>query len=637
MTRTTFFLLGLLILTATILPSCAAEYLPDLIHKYQTWDAAHNDGKGNSAATTSGGLGWGEASFLRDYVYCLRVTRDPYWADKIVDHFDRMVENLKPNTEGFLAWDDPAYSVSIIETHPAGNVGEAKVEPALQRVNKRAGVPDATGHTYEISVPEAGKLVVRDVDEGKTIAEAPVTDNMVVPGIEPGKLTLTGTPPVGARWTVKTTAPARCEYQVHDGMVTYRIAQFVEMVLADPELSARYGDKGREYLALLDRHFLRKWEATWVDLPDGAGLYKFTDNPTQRFPGYSLPHNQYLALARTWLVLKDISGYEGADLCLRRATAMARYFKQNLRLVGDAYEWNYWDPLPHEEGVRRSVEDYSHATIDIGFAIEAAGRGVVFDETDLTRFASTYVDVMWNQKRDHPRFGARVNTNVGDDVAWADWIELGVRDERAWELAQLLFLDLLRPTSMCPTICEIIRRRDGVPPEDLPVFRERTEMLDDLLSADPPNASFEVGTKDSPLMWQCGVWSEGGEGSVFERVQPGHTGDWALKMTGRGTKVNQVAQSRRFSVEGKARVKVSAWYRTEETPAPMFSLMSYDAKGERLQYDYSPKFAPAREWTLAQHEFPLKEGASSAEVLLRNGAVGTVHFDDVAVEGLGGE
>ena len=35
---------------------------------YRLWDAMHRDGIGQSDAKTSGGLGWGESSFLRDYM-----------------------------------------------------------------------------------------------------------------------------------------------------------------------------------------------------------------------------------------------------------------------------------------------------------------------------------------------------------------------------------------------------------------------------------------------------------------------------------------------------------------------------------------------------------------------------------------
>lgn len=430
-----------------------------LILKYRTWDQGYKEGQGNSAATTSGGLGWGEAGFLRDYVYLYRVTRDRYWLDKIVDHADRMRASQKVNAAGFRAWSDDAYSVNVITAAPVGEVGAATLTPLSQRINKRRDQPDVNGHEYELSCPQATAWVLRDVTAGQQVAAGEYDgQKLVFKQVAPGALTLTGAVTPGARFAIKTVAPQALEYQVHDGMVTYRLAQFIELVLTTAELQAAYGEKARGYLAWLDRDFLQKWEPTWRELPGGEGLYAFCSSPSQRFPNYSLPHNQYLALARTWLVLGDLKEFANAPLARQRATAMARFYKRNLRAVNGAYEWNYWDPLPGEDLVRVWVEDFSHGTIDVGFAIEAAARGVVFTPEDIKRFASTYVEVMWNGDQPKPRFGARVNTKAGDKIAWADYIELAVADPRVWTLAEALFADQRQPVGMIASVLEVRRR-----------------------------------------------------------------------------------------------------------------------------------------------------------------------------------
>jgi hypothetical protein len=430
-----------------------------LILKYRTWDQGYKEGQGNSAASTSGGLGWGEAQFLRDYVYMYRVTRDTYWLDKIVDHADRMKASQKVNAAGFRAWSDDAYSVNVITAAPVGEVGAATLTPPTQRINKRRDQPDVNGHEYELSFPQATAWVLRDVTAGQQVAAGEYDgQKLVCKEVAPGTLTLAGAVNPGARFAIKTVAPQALEYQVHDGMVTYHLAQFIEIVLTTPELAATHGAKAREYLAWLDRDFLQKWEPTWRELPAGEGLYAFCANPTQRFPNYSLPHNQYLALARTWLVLGDLKDFVNAPLARQRATAMARFYHRNLRAVNGAYEWNYWDPLPGEDLVRVWVEDFSHGTIDVGFAIEAAARGVVFTPEDVKRFASTYVDVMWNGDRQKPRFGARVNTKEGDKIAWADYFELAVADPRVWTLAEALFADQRQPVTMIASVLEVRRR-----------------------------------------------------------------------------------------------------------------------------------------------------------------------------------
>lgn len=258
-------------------------------------------------------------------------------------------------------------------------------------------------------------------------------------------------------------------------MVTYPVAQFIELVYTSPELEDRYLAKAEQYAELLSRHFFDRWEGTWTDLPDGAGLYKFTSNQTQRFPSYSLPHNQFLALARTWLILQDVDGVERRAAYRDRAAKMARYFKQHLRVKGQAYEWFYWDPLPHEEDVRRHVEDCGHATIDIGFAIEATQRGVVFTEQDLRRFANTYVDVMWNGDRQRPLVGSRVDTNENARLAWHEWIDLALVDRRIWPLAWAMYCSNKEPPDMAPAVVRLYDRLVGLSDAERAECRRRID------------------------------------------------------------------------------------------------------------------------------------------------------------------
>ena len=145
---------------------------------------------------------------------------------------------------------------------------------------------------------------------------------------------------------------------------------------------------------------------------------------------------------------------------------MARYFHKHLQLNGSAYVWNYWDPLPEEEGIRRHIEDHSHATIDIGFAVEAAKRGVLFTEEDLARLAATYADVMWNGSLEDPRIGGRVDTSEGEGRTWSEWIQLGVVSEKACDIAAAIYEATGRPASMAPQLVYLYDRVIGLTPEE---------------------------------------------------------------------------------------------------------------------------------------------------------------------------
>lgn len=427
----------------------------ELLARFRKWDAGINGGKGYSERTSSGGLAWGEADFLRNYMMCYAASGDTYWLSKVVDHFDRMVANLRdPDGDGFLAWSDIVYSVGIARVRPDGDVGGVSISPEEQRVGYRRGGKLATGHTYSIEFPRPDELVVTDATTGTTVAKHKYSSSLTLTDIPGFKFAVKGQARAGARFLVETVAPQPCEFQVHDGMVTYPIALFIETVWTTPALHDQFKVKADRYARLLHDHFLLKWERTWKDV-NGAGVYCFSDNPTQRHPGYSLPHNQYLALARTWLVMQSHPVRDRA-LYRKRAEAMARYFHNHLKPNDGAYVWNYWDPLPGEN-VGRHIEDFSHATIDISFAIEAYKRGIVFKRSDLLRFARTWTDVMYDGNQEKPRFGANVATRGSSKLAWWEWMQLGQFDRRAYELALLIFDKAGEPAHMVPSVLYLCR------------------------------------------------------------------------------------------------------------------------------------------------------------------------------------
>jgi hypothetical protein len=173
-------------------------------------------------------------------------------------------------------------------------------------------------------------------------------------------------------------------------------------------------------------------------------VYRFTNNLTQRFPSYSLPHNQYLALGRSLLVLSDISDFYNSTLCRKRATALAKNFKKNLHAINDIYIWNYWDPLPGEK-YNRYVEDSIHAGIAVGFVNEAVKRKIIFNRNDLIHLSNTYVKVIWNQNILNPEFSELINgKRVAKRIPWQNWLELADVNPLILEIALSLNEKYLR-------------------------------------------------------------------------------------------------------------------------------------------------------------------------------------------------
>ncbi len=610
----------------------------DLVASYQLSDALFRDGIGKSDAATSGALGWGEASYLRHYMMCWYAVRDPYWLDKMIDHADRMFGNLSDHDgDGLLSWQDIVYSVGLVDVTRLEPVGEditISTPNGDRRVYYRRGGKDISGHDYLIEFIAADRFRFTDQTSGEALGEVEYADPTSFELMPGTALKVTGEGVAGAKFLIRTTAPEPCEYQVHDGMVTYPIAQFIEEVRAAEGLDPKYRAKADEYLKLLHEHFVTRWEKWWRPVSENAGVYLFTDNPTQRFPLYSLPHNQYLAPARTLLVLADLAGYESAELCAERARMMAGYFHENLRPVeGDAYEWNYWDPLPGEEGVRSYPEDTGHGTIDIGFAIEAAHRGVVFTGEDLERFARTWVDVMWAGDEESPAFGKRVNTSEGDYKSQWEWMQLGEVDRRAWDLAMARFEAGNRPASMVPPLCWLYWRIAGVPEDQRKLARANTATVIKLASGEGlMNPGFETQGLDGngAAGWAFFRWSETPPDNVLEWTTDAHSGEHAIAIVGVGENVNIGVQAQRtIAVQPPARVTLTAWYKAEEGARAYFSIIADDAAGKRVQYDNSPVFAATDQWTQATWTVEMHEDARSIQVLLRNGAAGRVIWDDV--------
>ena len=94
-----------------------------------------------------------------------------------------------------------------------------------------------------------------------------------------------------------------------------------------------------------------------------------------------LPYNQFTALGRTYVQLYLATG---ESRFRERAEAMATFFKNDLRLVGNRYDWAY------STGSSGS-EDLSHAAINADFAFECYRAGIVFNATDMSRFANTFL------------------------------------------------------------------------------------------------------------------------------------------------------------------------------------------------------------------------------------------------------
>lgn len=452
----------LLIAALSCTPGFAQLDTATLPEAFRTYDLARNQGLGYADATDSAVLAWQEGGILESYIDMWEVTRDSYWLDRVVEHFELIASNAAdPDGDGYLGWQTAEYSGAIAYAHRLHNVSAAEIGPAEQKITVHERLDECTGHTYLIEF-QAGpeQFRIRDWDTQEIIADAIAyaAAGTTIDQIVPFTFTLTGQTHQGDRFMVRTIAPQDVEHIAHEGMIIYPVARFIEAVRTTPELQARYGAKADAFLAFITRNVFEKNERHWVSIEPLGGAYRAGPWPTERAPNVMLPHNQSLSLGRAWLVLGSLEGMNPA--IGERARQMAGLF-HSLLMVDDATDtctWHYMDWLEHGEGLQTAAEDTMHGHIVVGFAVEAARRGVVFTDQDMERLANTWLKLMWNGDAEHPRMAGRVDgsepgrhpallTSWTELAEWnpqvhtlavSAWSELDATDQARWVPTMLL-------------------------------------------------------------------------------------------------------------------------------------------------------------------------------------------------------
>lgn len=254
-----------------------------------------------------------------------------------------------------------------------------------------------------------------------------------------------------------------CDVHVGDAILVSPMLHFAEVVLADPLLAQRYGERARAYIQLARRDLMEKWDARGTWRVDGeGGAYVSWDHylepgrleAWQRLgadkSGLSLPYNKQMDMGVIALRLYRLTGEEPFG---ERARQIFWQFKSRLQYFDDHYVWNYWEPqglwdLDEAGKVRHWVNVHPHRNYqarEVAFIAEAYHTGVVFDRTDLERILRTNLGVMWNGNAAEPQWrnaDGRGPWQPGpEDGAGTLWTALGdfsqtVRDLEALQLRE---------------------------------------------------------------------------------------------------------------------------------------------------------------------------------------------------------
>jgi hypothetical protein len=435
-----------------------------LASEYKAADAASQGGWGATDTADSGRLGWGEGPILQNYAALWEVTEDEYWLEKIRQHFQRIMASASdPDGDGFLSWQTKRYSCAVAFAERLSNFSDARISPDNQKNKKGNVAAKCAGHTYLLEFPSApDRFRILDRDTGRLIADkVAYKSDARLTQIEPFVFQISGKPHQGDRFLIRTIAPEPLEFTVHQGMMAYPVSLFIEAVKTRPQLQGRFGADADRFLAFIIKHIFEKNEQDWLDLGD-AGGYRFQARITDRLPNRIMPHNQYAALARAWLVLKDLDGVP--PLMARRASQMIRFLHDHLELDGkhDAYRWHYYDWIEYGQPGNSVYEDISHANINVGLAAEAARRSVIFTDQDLRRVANTWLKVMWNQDAAKPLMASRVDGSKPykfEPVIFG-WSQLSQWDKGVYELALKAFVteDPRKRSQRIPTVLLSARR-----------------------------------------------------------------------------------------------------------------------------------------------------------------------------------
>jgi hypothetical protein len=190
------------------------------------------------------------------------------------------------------------------------------------------------------------------------------------------------------------------DHAVHDGQLAAVLARFVSMVYNHeaPQSYDAHADTMYDYLtdALIPR-----WSSALVSIDGSHKVYVQPDDGSQSLPNVSLPANQFLPLAeaQAWLYRAG-----GSSTYQTNANQIFATFK-DYYLVNEsgAYNWEYHKNILSGDNWRSPyAEDYSHGNLDIRAVTTAAELGMTFTASDMDKFVSTFLDVMWDGSTSDP-------------------------------------------------------------------------------------------------------------------------------------------------------------------------------------------------------------------------------------------
>jgi len=233
----------------------------------------------------------------------------------------------------------------------------------------------------------------------------------------------------------------RVDVMLTSFVVSGLMADFAQEVQGDKTLRGNYGETARRYMALVEDHLIKKWDARgrYKDLGETGAVYITHSDLKPVKASLTQPHNKHSKIIRALL---NVYAATGKDEYLAKAVKLGTRFKHSLTLTDSRYQWNYWDPAGEwdidPENSRRwkhwiGAEHRSgYYSLSLSQAALLYENELVFNRADIDRFVKTQTEVCWNGDMDNPAW-ARVDGESSENAYLCSW--LAPFDERVCEMA----------------------------------------------------------------------------------------------------------------------------------------------------------------------------------------------------------
>lgn len=492
------------------------------LNQFNTIDNSVNGGMGYSNEKDAGRLAWDESLILNGYLAIYEAINDTSYLDKFVSHVDIMINNANDiNNDGYLNWPYLAGDLYVtndgFET-PNGTdestpenwvrfngdnstifrdktefhwqsagltiITDSVVEREMyQELLDYRPIKPFTRHLFKVEFygkvndsDVIGNLSIYNEDTGETLVSVVFSNTeweyleteFFSPLDYSNRLTVRlgyESSPVGKVHFDDIWVKRYEENIILDAEISYPLVYFAKIINTNPSLN-KYLPNATAYQAFVENNIVPKWEPNWRNFSSEAGSY-IGYGKGEKYYNKSVPHNQYLHFANVLMQLYNIT--ENPDY-YNKINKMGNYFKSNLELNNDAYKWYYWGNASDWINTPGwgGVEDTSHANEDISAVLEMYHNNLVFDLSDMNRFVSTFMDVMWDWNLSYPG----INTYVDARGSYHDvqkrytpeWTELSEFDMSIEKIIETVYSTTSvnhEATSMY-TIANIIKWHPGL-------------------------------------------------------------------------------------------------------------------------------------------------------------------------------